>query len=74
MPLRMHDRGWKLQRKLARTAMSLDAVKQYYPLLEDLAALLSESLRENPEAFGVHIRLYVFHRFFMHYLSTFCIP
>ncbi|KAL4256021.1 cytochrome P450 monooxygenase [Pleurotus pulmonarius] len=59
MPLRLHDRGWKLQRKLARTAMSPDAVKQYHPLLEDIAALLSESLRETPEAFGVHIRLAV---------------
>ncbi|KAF4597560.1 hypothetical protein EYR40_008022 [Pleurotus pulmonarius] len=70
MPLRLHDRGWKLQRKLARTAMSPDAVKQYHPLLEDIAALLSESLRETPEAFGVHIRLFVLPSFFMHYLTT----
>lgn len=59
MPLRMHDHGWKLQRKLSRTAMSLDAVKKYHPLLEDIAALLGESLREDPEAFGHHTRLAV---------------
>ncbi|KAF4597561.1 hypothetical protein EYR40_008023 [Pleurotus pulmonarius] len=57
MPLRMHDHGWKLQRKLARIAMSLDAVKQYHPLLEDIAALLGESLRENPGTSTHHIRL-----------------
>lgn len=59
MPLRMHDHGWKLQRKLARVAMSLNAVKGYHPLLEDIAARLGESLREDPEAFFNHIRLYV---------------
>lgn len=59
MPLRMHDHGWKLQRKLARTAMSLDAVKKYHPLLEDVAAMLCESLRVDPGTFTHHIRLYV---------------
>ncbi|KAF9489452.1 cytochrome P450 [Pleurotus eryngii] len=57
MPLRMHDHGWKLQRKLARSAMSLDAVKRYHPLLEEVATMLSESLRVDPETFTHHIRL-----------------
>ncbi|KDQ24402.1 hypothetical protein PLEOSDRAFT_170521 [Pleurotus ostreatus PC15] len=42
MPLCMHDHGWKLQRKLARSGMSLDAVKRSHSLLEDVAAMLTK--------------------------------
>lgn len=59
MPLRPHDSLWKLQRKIARLALSPEAVKKYHLVQEDAAALLNKSLCDDPEAFCDQIRLYV---------------
>lgn len=57
MPLRPYDSLWKLQRKIARFALSPEAVKKYHLVQEDAAALLSQSLCDDPEAFCDQIRL-----------------
>lgn len=57
MPLLQYDHQWRLQRKLARTALSPDAVKKYHHIQAKLAALMCQSFLENPVKFRDHIRL-----------------
>ena len=46
-----------MQRKLAHSALSPAAVKKYYTIQEDLAAILAKQLIDSPEDFFDHIRL-----------------
>lgn len=58
MPLLPYGEEWRIQRKLAHSALSPSAVKKYYTIQEDLAAILGKQLLDNPEEFFDHIRLY----------------
>ena len=51
-----------MQRKLAHNALSPGAVKKYHIIQEDLAALLSKLMLEDPQGFFDHIRLSVHYR------------
>ncbi|EKM50920.1 uncharacterized protein PHACADRAFT_151345 [Phanerochaete carnosa HHB-10118-sp] len=57
MPLLNYNEEWRAQRKLAHHALSPRAVKQYHVVQEDLAALLSKQILEDPEDFFSHVRL-----------------
>ncbi|KAF5388377.1 hypothetical protein D9615_000792 [Tricholomella constricta] len=57
MPLQPYGDGWREQRKVAHTALSLTAVKQYHKLQEDLAMSLCESIIQNPADFFSQVRL-----------------
>ncbi|KAF7432586.1 hypothetical protein PC9H_004528 [Pleurotus ostreatus] len=56
-PLLPCDDVWKLHRKLARTALSPDAIKKYHIVQEDIAALLNKSLCDDPDDFRQTFRL-----------------
>ncbi|KDQ29819.1 hypothetical protein PLEOSDRAFT_1039344 [Pleurotus ostreatus PC15] len=56
-PLLPCDDVWKLHRKLARTALSPDAIKKYHIVQEDIAALLNKSLCDDPDDFRQNFRL-----------------
>ncbi|KAI0704573.1 cytochrome P450 [Earliella scabrosa] len=57
MPLLPYREEWRMQRKLAHSALSPAAVKKYYTIQEDLAAILAKQLIDSPEDFFDHIRL-----------------
>jgi cytochrome P450 len=57
MPLLSNNAAWREQRKLAHTALSPTAVKRYYIVQEDLAALLCQQFLDEPEHFFDHVRL-----------------
>ncbi|EKM49581.1 uncharacterized protein PHACADRAFT_154053 [Phanerochaete carnosa HHB-10118-sp] len=57
MPLLNYNQEWRAQRKLAHHALGPRAVKQYYVVQEDLAALFSKQILEDPEGFFSHVRL-----------------
>ncbi|KAI0919557.1 hypothetical protein AcV5_001591 [Taiwanofungus camphoratus] len=57
MPLLPYGEEWRAHRKLAHVALSATAVKLYYTVQEDLAALLSKQLLETPADFFSHVRL-----------------
>ncbi|KAI0704552.1 cytochrome P450 [Earliella scabrosa] len=57
MPLLPYREEWRMQRKLAHNALSPGAVKKYHIIQEDLAALLSKLMLEDPQGFFDHIRL-----------------
>ncbi|TFK49132.1 cytochrome P450 [Heliocybe sulcata] len=52
-----YGREWRTQRKLCAVALSATAVKQYYGVQEDAAALLAKALVTSPESFTGHVRL-----------------
>ena len=58
-PLLSYNDEWRIHRKLSHIALSPNAIKQYYYIQEDLAALLSQQFLEAPEKFVDHVRLYV---------------
>ncbi|KAI0739410.1 cytochrome P450 [Daedaleopsis nitida] len=57
MPLLPYGEEWRIQRKLAHSALSPSAVRKYYTIQEDLAATLGKQLLDNPDDFFNHIRL-----------------
>ncbi|KAJ3927488.1 MAG: cytochrome P450 [Lentinula lateritia] len=57
MPLLQHNDTWRLQRKLAKTALNNDAVKEYEDTQAEVAALMCLSLLTDPTHFREHIRL-----------------
>ncbi|KAF8885234.1 cytochrome P450 [Gymnopilus junonius] len=57
MPLLQYDDKWRLQRKLARTALSGDAVKKYHGVQSHVAALMCNSFLTDPAHFRDHTRL-----------------
>lgn len=57
MPLQQYDEKWRLQRKLARTALSSDAVKKYYDVQVQAAAVMCQSFLTDPSHFRDHVRL-----------------
>ncbi|KAJ3807552.1 cytochrome P450 [Lentinula aff. lateritia] len=57
MPLLQHNDTWRLQRKLAKTALNNDAVKEYEDTQTEVAALMCLSLLTDPKHFREHIRL-----------------
>ena len=59
MPLLPYNDEWRAHRKLAHNALSPSAVKRYYTIQEDLAALLAKQFLDTPEDFFSHIRLWV---------------
>ena len=59
MPLLPAREEWRAHRKLAYTALNATAVKRYHIIQEDLAALLSKQILDEPEEFFSHVRLLV---------------
>ncbi|KAI0644109.1 cytochrome P450 [Trametes meyenii] len=57
MPLLPLGPEWRAQRKLAHVSLSPSAVRKYYTVQEDLAALLSKRLLDTPLDFFNHSRL-----------------
>lgn len=53
-------RRWRLHRKLARVALSPEALKSYESGLMEIAAMMNRSFIESPAEFIDHVRLYVF--------------
>ncbi|RPD52531.1 cytochrome P450 [Lentinus tigrinus ALCF2SS1-7] len=56
-PLLSYNDEWRIHRKLAHSALGPNAIRQYYHIQEDLAALLSQQFLEAPEKFVDHVRL-----------------
>ncbi|EMD36008.1 hypothetical protein CERSUDRAFT_96232 [Gelatoporia subvermispora B] len=52
-----YNEEWRVQRKLAHTALSQTAVRAYYTMQEDIAALLARDLVHAPENFIRLLRL-----------------
>jgi cytochrome P450 len=48
---------WREHRKLARMALSPDAVKKYHKAQEDIVAMFISSLLEQPADFASQLRL-----------------
>ena len=59
MPLLPAREEWRAHRRLAYTALNATAVRRYYTIQEDLMAILSKQILENPEDFFSHVRLCV---------------
>ncbi|KAI0759411.1 cytochrome P450 [Trametes elegans] len=57
MPLLPYGNEWKVQRKLAHTALSPSAVKQYYSVQERIATMLCRDILNQPRGFFDHVRL-----------------
>ena len=57
MPLQQYDEKWRLQRKLARTALGSDAVKKYYDVQTQATAVMCQSFLMDPSHFRDHVRL-----------------
>jgi cytochrome P450 len=57
MPMLQYGSTWREHRKLARTALSPDAVKKYHKVQEDIVAMFVNSLLEQPADFVSQLRL-----------------
>jgi len=57
MPMLQYGPTWREHRKLARMALSPDAVKKYHKVQEDIVAMYVDSLLEQPAEFASQLRL-----------------
>ncbi|OJA16744.1 hypothetical protein AZE42_09320 [Rhizopogon vesiculosus] len=57
MPMQQYGPTWREHRKLARVALSPDAVKKYHKVQEDIVAMYVDTLLEHPVDFGSQLRL-----------------
>ncbi|KAJ3743519.1 cytochrome P450 [Lentinula detonsa] len=57
LPLMSLGKAMNLHRRLARTVLNQEIIKKYHPVQEDVAALMAESLLQNPDNFAKTIRL-----------------
>ena len=59
MSLKHYGTEWRACRKLEHIALSPSAVKQYFPMQEQFAALLATEILDSPESFYDLTRLLV---------------
>lgn len=57
MVLKPPGKDMALQRRLAHSALNLDAVRQYHSRQESLSALMLLELLETPQNFMEHVRM-----------------
>ncbi|KAI0644111.1 cytochrome P450 [Trametes meyenii] len=57
IPMQQYGDEWRIQRKLAHTALSISTVQKYHVIQEDLAALMSRQILETPQDFFSHVRV-----------------
>jgi hypothetical protein len=57
MPLRDHDQEWREMRKLSHTALNSTAVRQYYLMQEDMAAIFARDVINDPTNYRNALRM-----------------
>lgn len=56
-PLMSYGEQWRLHRRLSKPALNVTAVKKYWGLEQQCAALMCKALLESPDDFFEHVRM-----------------